>query len=106
DLSKVEAGKLELHNADVDLRALIDQVASVMRPLADAKGLDLTVELAADLGLVHPDEGRLRQILLNLASNAVKFTPTGGQVTTAVGTGSAFVIRLPVRQKAAVLAPG
>jgi signal transduction histidine kinase len=83
DLSKVEAGKLDLHPADVDLRAIVEQVGSVMHPLADAKSIDLSVDVAVDLGTVHHDGGRLRQILLNLVSNAVKFTPDGGRVTIA-----------------------
>jgi signal transduction histidine kinase len=80
DLSKVEAGRLELHPEDVDLGAVLDQVASIMRPLADAKRIELTVEADTDLGGIHHDGGRLRQILLNLVSNAVKFTPEGGHV--------------------------
>jgi len=83
DLSKVEAGKLELHPEDVDLALTVEQVGDVMRPLAERKHLQLTVDAREDLGVVHHDGGRLRQILLNLASNAVKFTPDGGRVTIA-----------------------
>ena len=80
DLSKVEAGKLELHPEDLDLAATVGQVGALMRPLAEGKHVQLTVEAAGDLGYVHHDAGRLRQILLNLVSNAVKFTREGGQV--------------------------
>jgi signal transduction histidine kinase len=80
DLSKVEAGKLELRPEDVDLARVVEQVGAVMRPLAERKRIQLTITPAEALGTVHHDPGRLRQILLNLASNAVKFTPEGGSV--------------------------
>jgi signal transduction histidine kinase len=80
DLSKVEAGKLELRPEAVDLGRLLEQVGAVMRPLAERKRIELTITPAEGLGTVHHDPGRLRQVLLNVASNAVKFTPEGGKV--------------------------
>jgi signal transduction histidine kinase len=83
DLSKVEAGKIELRPEDLDLARVVEQVGAVMRPLAERKRLELSVTAPEDLGRIHHDGGRLRQILLNLASNAVKFTPEGGHVSIA-----------------------
>ncbi|UTP39995.1 PAS domain S-box protein [Phenylobacterium sp. LH3H17] len=80
DFSKIEAGRLELACEPTDPRALIEGVARLLRPQAEAKGLLLNVEIPADLGWVRTDPVRLRQALFNLIGNAVKFT-LAGQVT-------------------------
>ena len=78
DFSKVEAGKLELEQLDVDLRDTFEDVARLLSIQAHAKGLEVTAQIDAQLpALVRGDPGRIRQILLNLASNAVKFTAKG-----------------------------
>ncbi len=78
DFSKVEAGKLELEQLDVDLRDTFEDVARLLSIQAHAKGLELTVEVDSRLpALVKGDAGRIRQILLNLAGNAIKFTSKG-----------------------------
>ena len=78
DFSKVESGKLEFERIAFDPEALADDVARLMGERATAKGLDLTCRIAADVprNLVG-DPGRLRQVLLNLVGNAIKFTETG-----------------------------
>ena len=79
DLSKIEAGRLELEPVPVCLPALADGAVSILRSQADAKGLYLRLDLAADLpDWIEADPTRLRQILLNLLSNALKFTDHGG----------------------------
>ena len=78
DFSKVEAGKLELEQLDVDLRDTFEDVARLLSIQAHAKGLELTAQIDATLpDLVKGDAGRIRQILLNLAGNAIKFTTQG-----------------------------
>jgi signal transduction histidine kinase len=77
DLSKIEAGKLELNPATVDLAPLIDEVAGTARQLADQNKNRLIIETPEKLGQVTIDPMRLRQILLNLLSNACKFTKEG-----------------------------
>jgi PAS domain S-box-containing protein len=78
DLSKVEAGKLRLDAGDFDLAELISDVHDNLAPHAAEKGLQLQIDLASDLPRrLHGDPLRLRQILLNLASNAVKFCDLG-----------------------------
>jgi CheY-like chemotaxis protein/nitrogen-specific signal transduction histidine kinase len=78
DLSKVEAGKMDVHAAPVPLVAVCDDVEATFRPLAEQKGLDLRVRREADLpASVVTDEQRLHQVLKNLLSNALKFTETG-----------------------------
>jgi two-component system, NtrC family, sensor kinase len=77
DLSKIEAGKLELNPTVVNLPALIDEVAGTARQLAEQNKNRLVVEAQQNLGAMTVDPMRLRQILLNLLSNACKFTKQG-----------------------------
>jgi PAS domain S-box-containing protein len=79
DFAKVEAGKLELVNERFDLGLLVESVSELMAPRAQAKGIELAAHLAPDLPThLVGDRDRLRQILLNLVGNAVKFTEQGG----------------------------
>lgn len=78
DFSKVEAGKLQLDAADMDLRETVQDVARLLALQAHAKGLEMTVRIDPALPeLVSGDAGRVRQVLLNLCGNAVKFTRQG-----------------------------
>jgi PAS domain S-box-containing protein len=79
DFSKIEAGRLELDNVDFRLEDVVDDVVTLVRQAAIGKGLELTVEYESGVPFaLNGDPGRLRQILLNLAHNAVKFTNQGG----------------------------
>jgi two-component system sensor histidine kinase/response regulator len=78
DLSQMEAGRLTLDRIDFELDKLVDRVAAIVAPRVAAKGLALEVRLAPEVPrALHGDPGRLRQILLNLLGNAVKFTAAG-----------------------------
>ncbi|MEN6310229.1 MAG: PAS domain S-box protein, partial [Acidobacteriota bacterium] len=77
DISKIEAGQVELHNESFDLSESIRKVLQTVTPQADKKALRLDARTAADLGLITSDRRRVEQILLNLLSNAIKFTKTG-----------------------------
>ena len=84
DVSQVEHGVLRVRTEDVRFPAFIDQIVSMMRPAAAAKGIDFVTDFAARLPeVVRFDQSRFRQVLLNLLSNAIKFTDRG-QVTFAV----------------------
>ncbi|HYO29525.1 MAG TPA: PAS domain S-box protein, partial [Thermomicrobiales bacterium] len=85
DLSRIEAGRLELAPEEVDLAGVVARVVAEVVPLAAAKGLSLTVDAPAGLPRVRADPVRLRQLLLNLAGNAVKFTERGKVTLTARG---------------------
>ena len=88
DLSKIEAGGVELEHVRFEPRKLADEAANVVRAQAEARGLALAVRVDPGVPAVAlGDPGRLRQVLLNLLSNAVKFTSEGG-VTVRVGAGS------------------
>ncbi len=79
DLSKVEAGKMDVHPAEIPLDGLVEYLDATFRPMAAEKGLTFEVDTAASLpGMIYSDEQRLQQVLRNLLSNAVKFTAQGG----------------------------
>jgi len=77
DLSRIEAGHLEMDTQDVDVASHVRDIGSALAPLATAKGLDLTLKIPEQLPLVRADVDRVRQILTNLVGNAIKFTDAG-----------------------------
>jgi signal transduction histidine kinase/CheY-like chemotaxis protein len=77
DLSKIEAGKVELHLEDFDLAQLIQEVSTTSEPLASKNDNKLAVNCPDDIGGMHADLTRVRQVILNLLSNACKFTENG-----------------------------
>jgi signal transduction histidine kinase len=77
DLSKIEAGKMELYNETFVPMDLVQEVAATIEPLAKKKSNTLTISLGNDLGTMHGDRIKLRQVLFNLLSNACKFTDNG-----------------------------
>eukprot|EP01041_Mallomonas_annulata_P029780 gene29780-51819_t len=82
DFAKLGAGRVELHPNRTDVEGLLRGVAELLSPRAREKGLEIAWAVPADLSVIHADEGRLRQILLNFAGNAIKFTDTGGALIT------------------------
>lgn len=80
DLSKVEAGKMELHYSEFSINSVLEEVKAVLSPLMQGKDLEVTFNIEPDLTTLEADRGRLIQILYNLISNAIKFTPAGGKV--------------------------
>ncbi len=84
DLSRVEAGKLELYLEDFNLETLARGVAKSLAPVAARAGLTVTTSVEGPLP-VRADGPKIRQVLLNLVGNAIKFTPAGGRITIAAG---------------------
>jgi len=87
DFAKLGAGKVELHPEPVGVEDLLRGVAELLSPRAHEKGLEVAWTAAPELGTVHADEARLRQILLNFAGNAIKFTSDGGVLIDASAPG-------------------
>jgi signal transduction histidine kinase len=85
DLSKVEAGRMDLELADFDLPAAIENAVTLVRERAGRRGIALHPEVDARLGQIRGDERKLKQVLLNLLSNAIKFTPEGGRIDLRAG---------------------
>ena len=77
DLAKIEVGKMEVYLEDVDLKSLLDDVISTIQPVIKQRGNTLQVDIDSALGVTNTDHTKLRQMLLNLLSNAAKFTENG-----------------------------
>ena len=90
DLSKIEAGKMELDVTDFDLPSAIDNALTLMRERATRRGQMLERAIDPAVGTIRGDERKVKQVLLNLLSNAVKFTPEGGPITVAAGITNGF----------------
>ncbi|WP_262269416.1 sensor histidine kinase [Microvirga yunnanensis] len=103
DLSKIEAGQLALVLDEYAVQGVIEAVVSVAQPLAQAKGLDVQVNIAEDLPLGRGDERRLTQALLNLVGNAIKFTDAGWVTIAATAIGD--LLELAVTDTGPGIAP-
>jgi two-component system, sensor histidine kinase and response regulator len=99
DFSKIEAGKLELEFSDFNLHMAVEEVLDLLAPRAQAKGVELACMIEPDLPIgLRGDPGRLRQVLLNLVSNAIKFTADGEVVVEVLYRASRVQPRVPKAQ--------
>ena len=80
DLSKIEAGRMELEPTDLDLPAAIDNALTLVRERAGRRGITLGRVIDERVGMIRADERKVKQVVLNLLSNALKFTPEGGRI--------------------------
>jgi signal transduction histidine kinase/ActR/RegA family two-component response regulator len=95
DLARIEAGKLVLDDAPFDLQAVVDEAASLLRPLAQAKGLAFELQRAPGTPrALRGDAGRVRQILFNLGSNAIKFTDRGEVALRSAATPAGLLLEI------------
>ncbi len=94
-LSRIESGKLRMARESVDLAAVITDVHKAVLPLLAGRSLALDVDVAADLGTIVGDSGHLERVVLNLLTNAIKFTPDGGRVGI-VGRAVDGIVRVSV----------
>jgi signal transduction histidine kinase len=104
DLSKLESGTLSLRRGAVDLRALLNEVASTIEPKARKKSIGLECQIEADLPRLQGDTERLRQVFVNLADNAVKFSPQG-EVVRLVARWAPIDLGEDAREGYSLLAP-
>jgi signal transduction histidine kinase/uncharacterized protein (DUF302 family) len=84
DLAKIEAGKMELHAEEMPVAEALQEVTSILEPMARQQGLQLIVAGLAGVSVIKADRSKFKQVLYNLLSNAVKFTPPPGQITVTV----------------------
>lgn len=94
DISKIEAGQLNVHYEKVDLRASVERVASTVRPFAEKKGLMLHVVVPDEVLELSSDRRRLEQIMLNLLNNAIKFTERGDVTLEVLRVTGSVVVRV------------
>jgi signal transduction histidine kinase len=92
DLSKVEAGRVEVHAAELPLAPVIEQCVKTVEPLVKAPAVRLIRDFDGGLPQVYQDEEKLRQIVINLLSNAVKFTERGIVKVRAEANGESFAV--------------
>ncbi|MBT6085492.1 MAG: PAS domain-containing protein [Rhodospirillaceae bacterium] len=97
DVSRVEAGALDLHEGQVDLAAAFETCLTMIVERADKGGITVDMKIADGLSAVRADDTRLKQIILNLLSNAVKFTPPDGRITLAAELGENGDLLISVR---------
>jgi len=98
DLSRIEARRLELAPIDFQPRALVDEIAALMGPVAETKGLAFVCEIDAGVpALIRADPVRVRQVLLNLIGNAIKFTPAGSVTVRLAMEDGVSRLRIDVR---------
>ena len=95
DLSKIEAGKMDYHFANMNIHSVIDYVKSSLSVMAKEKGLNLIAEETPDLPDIYADSQRLEQVLTNLVSNAIKFTPEGKNIIIRSHTADASQLNAP-----------
>jgi signal transduction histidine kinase len=88
DLSKIEAGKVEIAFQEVDLPSVVDQVIATMHQIAESKALKLTSDLSSEVSKVRGDPVRVREVLTNLVANAIKFTPAGSVAIRSLPVGA------------------
>jgi signal transduction histidine kinase len=91
DLSKIEAGRMELELADFHLPTALDNALTLVRERAGRRSITLQMSVDERLGEVRADERKIRQVLLNLLSNAIKFTPEGGRIDVGAVSKNGFV---------------
>lgn len=85
DLSKIEAGRFDLHESLIDLEATVSDCAHLLQMRAHQRDLSILLQISLSLPPIYADERAVRQIMLNLLSNAIKFTPSGGDILVQVG---------------------
>ncbi|GHD50889.1 hypothetical protein GCM10017083_24680 [Thalassobaculum fulvum] len=90
DLSKIEAGKTEITLADVDPSDILGSSLDMLGPDAERKGVTIRRDIAPDLPQIHTDGGKLRQVVLNIVSNAIKYTDRGGAITVSASVDERF----------------
>jgi signal transduction histidine kinase/HAMP domain-containing protein len=105
DLSKIEAGRMELDVESFDVPAALDNAMTLVRERAQRHGIALSLQVAADVGTVRADERKFKQILLNLLTNAVKFTPDGGKVDVHAALVGDGVLQVAVTDTGIGIAP-
>ena len=104
DISKIEAGQLEVSLQPFDLRACLEKCVHGVRPLAEKRGISLGLNLGAGIGTLCSDRRRVEQVFLNLLSNAIKFTEQGGVTVTCAATD--FGVEVKVRDTGIGIGPG
>lgn len=104
-LARVDEGRMELHTEPVELGTLLAEIHETAQILGEEAGLAVTADFASEPITIQADRARIRQLVLNLVSNAVKYTPAGGSLRLAL-TATAATATISVRDTGIGIAPG
>ena len=97
DLAKIEAGRMEIRSEPLSLSDLFEGLTNVLKPLSEQKHLTVAYAVAPDVPIIHSDPAKLQQVLYNFLSNAIKFSPVGGNIDlAAVREGDTEHVRISV----------
>nr|MBA3534717.1 response regulator [Ardenticatenales bacterium] len=96
DLSKIESGRLSIHRQRFTLTEVLEELRIMLEPMAESKGLYFSFQVEGNIESVIADRLRFKQIIHNLVSNAIKFTPEGGSVTCILGRPSSTILKIEV----------
>ena len=99
DLAKIEAGRMEIRSEPLSLNDLFEGLTSVLKPLCEQKQLTINTSLAPDVPILHTDQPKLQQVLYNFLSNAIKFSPPGGQIDLSGERESEGFVRISVTDR-------
>jgi two-component system cell cycle sensor histidine kinase PleC len=105
ELSKIQYGRVTLHKEPVDFEELLASCVVLFQDTIAANNIELFCDLRPELPMIHADITKLRQILINLISNAVKFTPAGGRITITVDLHQECAVRMIVRDTGIGMTP-
>lgn len=105
DVAKADSGRLEIHPEPTDVRRLVEEVVGLLHPLAEAKGMLVDQHVDDELGEVMTDPIKLKQVLCNYLSNALKFTPDGGRVSIRVSRHGSAAFRVDVEDNGIGIRP-
>ncbi|HEY9079131.1 LytS/YhcK type 5TM receptor domain-containing protein [Magnetovibrio sp.] len=97
DISAIEAGKLTLYKSDVDLSELVQASVMLVREQASQKGVDISIAAPPSVLQLRADELRVRQVIVNLLTNAVKYTPDGGEISVSYNGDSGRFVEIAVK---------
>jgi two-component system sensor histidine kinase BarA len=92
DLARIEAGKMQVRLAEFSIHDICEGLTAMFRPLAERKNIDLRAQISPDIPVMRQDVVKLQQILSNLLSNSIKFTPEGGRVLLKAEAGPQFIV--------------
>jgi two-component system, NarL family, sensor histidine kinase BarA len=96
DLAKIEAGRMDVRSEPLSVGDVFEGLINLLKPLAEAKGLNIVTAVAADVPIIQTDPAKLQQVLYNFLSNAIKFSPQGGRVDLAAAMEGPDHVRIGV----------
>jgi signal transduction histidine kinase len=105
DLAKIEAGRMEIRAEPLSLSDLFEGLTSILKPLLEPRQLSIRTNLAADVPLLQTDAAKLQQVLYNFLSNAIKFSPAGGEIGLEARRADTEHVRISVSDQGAGIDP-